>query len=155
MMLASVQSSPWPLKAPGDEACERRGGKPKGCLNHPGAPGKGKTGRVNASELLMRLRQRRSPESVVYPFTAILGQQPGVERSCHGTNSAPDLVLGHQRPRSTGSTHPDRISLVRNATIMLLSGFRSSRPADLRKTGGIPHQGHEDPRIECRLPQGA
>src|SRR5258708_18322932 len=145
MMLASVQSSPWPLKAPGNEACESRGVKHKGCLNHPGAPGKGKTGRVNASELLMRLRQRRSPESVVYPFTAIVGQQPGAEHSCHDARSAPDLAYGHQRPRSTGSTHPDRISLVRNAATPLWSGLRSSRPDDLRNEGATPHRAHHGP----------
>src|ERR1700730_16939092 len=103
------------MQAQGNEACESRGVKPKEDLNHPGSPGEGKIGRVNASELLMTLRQRRSPESVVYPFTAIVGQQQGVERSCHDARLASDFAFGRQRPRSTGSTHPDRISLVRNA----------------------------------------
>src|SRR5260370_15208698 len=152
---ASVQASPCPLQAPGNEACESRGVKPKGCLNHPGAPGEGKIGRVNESELLMRLRQRRSPESVVYPFTAILGQQPGAEHSCQDARSAPDLVRGHQRPRRTGSTHPDRISLERNAAIPLWSGRKSRRPDELRKEGRIPQRAREGPRSEGRLPKGA
>src|SRR5713226_6364494 len=59
------------------------------------------------------------------------------------------------RPRSTGSTHPDRISLVRNAAIPLWSGRRSSRPDDLRKGGLTPQRGHEGPRSERRLPKGA
>ena len=36
--------------APGNVACESRRVKPKGRLSHPGQPGEGQTGRVNANE---------------------------------------------------------------------------------------------------------
>jgi hypothetical protein len=92
---------------------------------------------------------------MVHPFTAIVGQQPGAEHSCHDARFAPDLAFGHQRPRSTGSIHPDRISLVRNVAIPLWSGRKSSRPDDLRKEGGTPQRGHDCPRSDSRLPKGA
>jgi hypothetical protein len=43
-------SVPDPRKRPGNVACESRRVKPKASLNHPGEPGEGKAGRVNANE---------------------------------------------------------------------------------------------------------
>ena len=97
MLLASVQPSPRPLQAPGNEACDSRGVKPKGCLNHPGAPGEAKIGRVNASELLMRLRYDGSPESMVDQDGDVGSMKQGRLRPCL-TRELSYLVCGHQDP---------------------------------------------------------
>jgi len=49
------QPIPDPCKGHGNVTYESRRVKSKGNLSHPGEPDKGKTGRVNASEPLMRL----------------------------------------------------------------------------------------------------
>jgi hypothetical protein len=59
---ASVQAGPQPPQAPGNEACDSRGVKPKGRPSHRAEPGQGKMGRVNANEPLTRPRQLRLPE---------------------------------------------------------------------------------------------
>jgi len=60
-ILAGIHASSCPSQAPGNEACESRRGKPKGRPNHRANPGKGKLGRVNASESPLRLREVRLP----------------------------------------------------------------------------------------------
>src|SRR5262249_27326393 len=81
-------------QVPGNEACESRGVKPKGSLNHPGEPGEGKIGRVNASELLRRLRQRKSPEPMVY--TAMMGRTAGTATVLPRPGNRPCPRQGHQ-----------------------------------------------------------
>ena len=112
--------------------------------NHTGEPGKGKIGRVNASKLPMRLRNFGSP--VRWLRKAMSGPK---------VDSTSELVRARTpRPRSRGSTHPDRVSLVRNAAIPLWSGRKLGKPSDLRKRGPIPQRGHEGSRSECRQPKG-
>jgi hypothetical protein len=144
---------PDPCKRQVTKRAKAEGVKPKGCLNHPGAPGEGKIGRVNESELLMRLRQRRSPETVVSPFTAIGGQHPGEEllpcckippRSCAWTPVTPEYRKHPPRSFLTGAKRGNPVVV---CTL-------SSRPDDLRKNGLTPQRGHEDPGSECRQPKG-
>ena len=56
------RSVPDPRKRPGNVACESRRVKPKASLSHPGEPGQGKAGRVNANEPPLRLRNEWSSQ---------------------------------------------------------------------------------------------
>ena len=67
------RSVPDPRKRLGNEACDSRRVKPKGSLSHPGEPGKGKTGWVNANEPPLRLRYERSSQ----PMAAATINRPG------------------------------------------------------------------------------
>src|ERR1700722_6911831 len=98
--MASVQTNPQPMQAPGNEACESRGVKPKADPNHPGEPGKGKIGRVNASKLLMRLRNFGSP--VRWLARRLAGQKwtrppKWFERGHHGpgVQATPTPIVSH------------------------------------------------------------
>jgi hypothetical protein len=75
--------------------------KPKVYLNHQEQPGKGKSGRVNANEPLMRLRDHRSPENRWLTKTAMTGHLPrgqGHPLGGHldpGVEKAPSPLVSH------------------------------------------------------------
>jgi hypothetical protein len=70
------RSVPDPRKRFSNEACESRRVKPKGNPSHPGEPGKGKTGWVNASEPPLRLRNGWSSQSVAAATMLRPGTRP-------------------------------------------------------------------------------
>jgi hypothetical protein len=90
-----------------------RGANVQGEANRQARPGKGKTGRVNASELSKRLRNlpatEKTIETVVWAYKRISACLRDVKRTRR--------ISAYRRtplPRSKDSTHPSRISLARN-----------------------------------------
>src|SRR5215472_12233367 len=101
-------SVPDPRKRPGNVACESRRVKPKASLNHPGEPGEGKAGRVNANEPPLRLRYERSSQ----PMADATMHRPGTRPPSlvwQGVLPSPRHA-GAPGPRSIGGTHPRRVS---------------------------------------------
>ena len=96
-----------------------RGQKPKEAQSHHGQPGKGKTGRVNVSEPLMRPRNRAAAETMA-EYGGGSMEHP---RAYSSGGWTPQL-------RGKGGTHPSRISTMRNVgTPMEASGGRyAGRP---------------------------
>jgi hypothetical protein len=88
-----------------------RGQTPKEVQNHRGRPGKGKAGRVNVSEPLMRPRNRVTGET--------MADRGGVSiehpRAYSSGGWTPQL-------RGKGGTHPGRISVMRNVETPMESG---------------------------------
>src|SRR5215475_4981030 len=82
-------SVPDPRKRPGNVACESRRVKPKASLNHPDEPGAGKTGRVNANEPPLRLRNERSSQ----PMADATMNRPGTRPRPNGTVRCSDSDL--------------------------------------------------------------
>jgi hypothetical protein len=92
---------------------------PKGPPFRPGATGKGKTGRVNASEPLMM------PRHVWVPPGGRLQRDAGTGRSeAAGAGRTANLRPGgHHRPRGIEGAHPGRCSTVRNVETPTGSGL--------------------------------
>lgn len=129
-MLRVVSNSvPTPARVTGNGEVRSQGQTPKVRPNHLDKPGKGKAGRVNESEPLMRRRHSRSPSEMML---AVASGDIGLVHSIlllewqgHGS---PTSVSGTPRPRRTKGTHPSRISLLRNVEIPMRSGWWSIRP---------------------------
>src|SRR4051794_30385694 len=89
-----------------------RGAKAQGEASRQAEPGKGKTGWVNESEPLMRLRYPRTTETAT--------DYGGMGKERHGSHAPMERTypsckyVRDTSPRSKGGTHPGRISLVRN-----------------------------------------
>ena len=136
-------SVPDPRKRPGNVACESRRVKPKASLNHPGEPGQGKAGRVNANEPPSRLRYERSSQ----PMTE-------AAMSGRGPVSSSYRADGHPGPAVQEAPAPVAPPRVRNAVTPLRSGPRASKPDDLRKDGPSPQREQDGPRSEGHRPKG-
>src|SRR5215475_10696408 len=95
-------------------------------------PGQGKTGRANASEPSLRLRNRMVAAT---PMAS-------AAMSGHGTGFWPEPAHGHPGPAVEKAPAPVAPLRMRNAATPLRSGPRASRPADLRK-GGPRRSGHK------------
>ena len=120
-----------------------RGQKPKDVQSHRGQPGKGKTGRVNVSEPLMRPRNRVTAEMMA-DYDGVSIEPP---RAYSPGRWTPLL-------RGKGGTHPSCISVMRNVgTPMESGGGRyTGRPT---ATAAEPSSGsRSSPRSECQQPKG-
>ena len=100
-------SVPDPRKRPGNVACESRRVKPKVSLNHPGEPGEGKTGRVNANEPPLRLRNERSSQ----PMADATMNRPGTRpRPPSGQGTPLPACWGTQAAQYRRHPPPPRLS---------------------------------------------
>src|SRR5215470_5603329 len=143
-------SVPDPRKRPGNVACESRRVKLKASLNHPGEPGEGKTGRVNANEPPLRLRYERSSQ----PMADATMNRPG-------TRPRPPSGQGTPLPACWGTQaaqyrrHPPPPHLNWCGTWQPRCGLApASKPDDLRKDGPNPQREQEGPRSEGHPPKG-
>ena len=86
---------------PGDTSRQRgvkQEVKPKESRNHPGEPGKGKNGRVNASEPSWRLRDLGSPETMVNQDGDARVKATGRFVPCRKAEAPACTLLGHHDP---------------------------------------------------------
>jgi hypothetical protein len=125
-------------------------GKAQGDPSRQGRPGKGKTGRVNESELSMRLRYCLTTERTAdyggmgYEHHGI--REPWSVRTLHSD------VRVDTSPRSIGSTHPGRISIVRNVITPMESdggrcvGRPTATAAELSSGNGMAQEANASSR---------
>src|SRR5262245_40116555 len=143
-------SVPDPRKRPGNVACESRRVKPKGSLNHPGEPGEGKTGRVNANEPPLRLRYERSSQ----PMAAATMTRPGTRPHPWSGKDMPPLACRDTRAAQYGR-HPPPSCLSWCGTWQPRRGLAAGpKPDDLRKDGPTPQREQDGPRSERHRPKG-
>ena len=121
-----------------------RGSKPKGNASHQHAPGKGKIGRVNSSEPLLRLRKLKLPDTRI-------DQDGNVGAETWRIVTMFQWSAVPTRRRSIKGTHPSCVSMVRNVATPM-----GSDPGQysLRKSGWRSQWEQEGPRSESQQPKG-